>query len=75
MLFMFMGLLIVIIVIAMSRNVISHIVCMFYSLCKVIAIIETSKFLYFSDIAIIISVYSNMFINYYATNTNMICLF
>ena len=52
-----------IIVMVMSRNVISYSTCMFYFLCEMIIVIKIGKFIYFSYIGIIISVYGVMFLN------------
>ena len=52
-----------IIVTAMSRNVISYITCMFYSLCKVFTVIKMNKFIYLCYIDTVISVCGIMLIS------------
>ena len=57
----------------MSRNMVCYIICMFYFLCEIVTISITNKLIAFSDVAIIISVYGIMFINYYIINKTIIC--
>ena len=64
-----------IIVMVMSRDIVSYIICMFYFLCEIIIIIKINKFIYFSYIDIIISVYGIMFINNNIINKIIIRLF
>ena len=52
-----------IIVMFMSRNIVSCYICMFYVLCNIVIIIKLNKFMYFSYSDIIISVYGIMCIN------------
>ena len=47
---------------AMSRDIVSYVMCMFCFLCEITIIIKINKFIYFSYIDIIISVYGIMFI-------------
>ena len=48
---------------AMYRNIVSYITCMVYVLCKIIIIININKFVYFSYIDVIISVYGIVCVN------------
>ena len=53
----------VIIVMVMSRGIVSHVICMFYFLCERIAIIKVNKSICFSYIGIHIRVNCVMFID------------
>ena len=60
-------------VINMSRNSVRYIICMFYFLCKVAAIIKVNKLICFSDIAVTINVYGVSFVYSNVTIVIMIC--
>ena len=59
----------------MSRGVVSYVICMFSFLCEIVIVIKINKFIYFSYIDIIISVYGIMFIYNDIINQIIIRLF
>ena len=64
-----------IIVINMSRNIVSYITCMLYVLCKQLSYLKISGLFHFSDIGIIVSVHGIMFVNYHIINQIITCIF
>ena len=56
---------------AKSRYIAGNIINMFYFLCKTITTIKINTFIYFNDIAIIISLYSIVFINYHTIHKEL----
>ena len=52
----FINCIMLIIVMIMSRDIVSYVIRMFYLLCEIVITIEASKFMYSSYIDIIISV-------------------
>ena len=60
------------VVMVMSRNIVSYTVCMFYVLCKIIITSQLNKLMYFSYSDIIISVYGITFINNSIINNKII---
>ena len=63
-----------IIVMGMSCDIISGIICMFYFLCKIVVIIEISKLIYFSYSVRIISVNGITFIDNNIISIILICV-
>ena len=63
-----------IIVMVMSCDIISDIMCMFYFLCEIIVIIKINQFIYFSYIVSIISVNDTVFINSSTISKIITCL-
>ena len=53
----------IIVVMAMSRDIVSYVTCRFYVLCEIPITIKLNKFICFSYIDIIIIVYGSMVIN------------
>ena len=63
------------IIVTLSRNIVSYIICIVYFLCKIIITIKSNKLIYCSDIDSVIGVYGIMFINYYSIKANYDMLF
>ena len=61
-----------IIVRVVSRDIVSYVTCMFYFLCEIAITIKIYKFMYFSYIDIIISVYGAKVINNDIINKHII---
>ena len=59
----------------MSRDIVSYVTCMFYFLCEIIITTKNNKFIYFSYIDTIISVYGIMFLSNGIINKITIRLF
>ena len=58
---------------AMSRNFVRYIICMFYFLCKINVTIKTDTYINFSYVCITFSVYGIMFIPTKNINKNIMC--
>ena len=64
-----------IIVMVMSRDIVSYVICMFYFLCEILIITKINKFINLSYTDIIISVYGITCIGSNIINKHIICIF